>query len=186
MFLVNSQFFSSEPPRKKVRTTSVLRGNTNPSRHCDNCNIDVESVLWNAHLRTNRHKANSCQLSEDGVDIMKSAFKCRIISYKVSTPKFHVNIKSFRDEIKEKVLRVIELELTKHKLIKINFELFSLYYSQVVQSQEIKSQNTPYNIISTSTNLNDVYEDLFEIIDKKADEFAERDSGMLNIPPYHI
>lgn len=181
MFLVNSQFFSVEPPRKKVKVNSdltSLRNNTKPSRHCNDCNVDVESTLWNSHLRTNRHKANSCQLSEDGVDYIKSAFKCRIISYKVTTPNFNINIGTFKDEIKQKVLRVIELELTKHRLIKINFELFSLYHSPVVQSQEIKSQNTSYKIISTSTNIDDVYEDLFGVIDRKADEFAERDSGM--------
>ncbi|KAJ8983456.1 hypothetical protein NQ317_013331 [Molorchus minor] len=173
---VDSRFF--KPPNKKSKKSN--------STHCDKCHVDIETDAWNSHLRTNIHKANSCTIFEDGVEIMKSAFKRRIISYKITSSTFHVDIKKFRDEIKERVLKLIQMEQIKHKLIKLNFELFSFYHLPTSTTHEIKSHNTPYEIVCSSTNINETFDHLFNIIDRKADEFAERDSGWILLQILHL
>lgn len=172
-FTVNSQFNLEESPRKKFKPNNSLK------KYCSSCDLEFDTTLWNSHLKSNRHKANCCQTFEDGVEIINSAFKRRIISYKVSSRRFHISIKNFQEEIKTKTLRLIQCELTKHISVKVSFELFSLYFSPVTTTEEIKSQNTRFQVVSQTSNLEELYENLFEIIDGKADEFAERDSGKI-------
>jgi serine protease inhibitor len=110
--------------------------------------------------------------------VLNSAFQNRIISYKIFSPKHIVNLNEFEKNIREKVFKVIQMELKKHKVIKINMELFGLYYLPTTQISEIKSHNTAFEVVAESTNMDMLYEKFMGIIHGKLDAFAERDSGM--------
>lgn len=89
-----------------------------------------------------------------------------------------MDLTDFQENIKDKVLKVIKTELNKHKVIKVNIELFGLYYLPTSKLSEIKSHNTAFEVVCESTNITQLYEKLMGIIHGKLDEFAERDSGM--------
>lgn len=126
---------------------------------------------------SNNHKLRVFKLQEPGIEVLNSAFKSRIISYKITTIKRFVNLLQFQENVKEKVFKVIENEIKIHKAIKVNMELFGLYYLATSGNSEIKSHNTVFEVVTEATNLDKLYEKLLGIIHGKLDEFAERDSG---------
>lgn len=136
--------------------------------------------MWSYHLRTNKHKNNTTtQTDDDGVEIVKSAFQQRIITYKVITNNFYVSVVEYMNEIMFKTVKLIEDEVEKHTCIKINLELFGLYLNPNDESHHVKSFNTPFRVICSSSNIMTDVDEMIQIIDRKADEMAERDSGNL-------
>ena len=58
--------------------------------------------------------------------------------------------------------------------------MFGVYYLPTANTSEIKSHNTPFEVVTQSTNLDMFYDNFMAIINGKLDEFAERDSGNFN------
>lgn len=131
------------------------------------------------HMRSIRHKANTWSPMEGNICVMKTAFKSRIITYKISSNNHHINVENFLNEIKNKVLPLIENEVRKHVSIKLNLELFGMYYLDSKENHEMKSFNTRNEIVSMSSDLDHLYDDFVAKLDEKADIFQERDSGTL-------
>lgn len=145
--------------------------------YCPDCELSIPSELWASHLRSNSHKSISFGKIYDGVEILRTAFKCRIASFKIPAINFTIDFQEFKEGIKDKVLRLIREQQMKHRAIKINFEVFGIYYSNVLNIIEVKSFNTVFLIVVSATDLDELYNYLFGIIIQKADEFAERESG---------
>lgn len=78
-----------------------------------------------------------------------------------------------------KTIETIEKELQKHSCIKINLELFGLYLNPNDGNHNIKSFNTPFKIICNNSDIKTNLDEMNQIVDRKADEFAEKDSGNL-------
>lgn len=144
---------------------------------CDKCKIYVKNNCWVAHLRTIKHKTQNYIALEEGIGILRSAFKDRIITYKVSPQNYTIDIKLFQEEIKNKVLTLIRREQLKHRSVKINFELYGIYYSKTLDLMDVKSFNTKFEVVVNATDIEELYENLFVVLSTKADEFAERESG---------
>ncbi|CAG9773446.1 unnamed protein product [Ceutorhynchus assimilis] len=149
------------------------------TRFCQECNKNVDKQTWNAHLKTNLHKNNSTIKYGNGIDMIRSAFKCRIASYKIYSQKYHVDIKYFLNEARENIFLLIRQKQQEHQSIKVNAELFGVYFSPTLKNMSVKSFNTPFFIVVESTNLDEIYESLAKIILSKADELPERDSGWI-------
>lgn len=139
--------------------------------------------MWVGHLLSNFHKNNSKMIEDKGVQIIKSAFKERIVSYRITTEKNILDVKQYFQHLESKIQCILDYQLNKHTCIKINMELFGYYYNPTSENYDVKSFNTPFNVICKGTETKDLMEKLIIIIDKKADEFAERDSGwaLLNL-----
>lgn len=147
-------------------------------KYCKQCQKVIRKSLWSSHLRTNIHKNNSFKVNDDGdVEIIKSAFKERIISYKIAANSFYINFVEFCDHILPKIMKIMKLELHKHTCIKLNMELFGLYLNPNDESHSVKSFNTPFRVICNSSELNNEVDEMVGIMDRKADELAEKDSG---------
>lgn len=89
----------------------------------------------------------------------------------------HVSVNDFMNEVRSIVLDLIENELKIHKLMKVNMELFGVYYLPSQDLREIKSFNTNNTIISHSTSLDGVFTNTMYILEGKASQFLERESG---------
>lgn len=150
-----------------------------PERFCKDCNVPVLSNMWVGHLRSNFHKNNSKMIEDKGVQIIKSAFKERIMSYRITTEKNILDVKQYFKELKDKILRILDNQLTKHTCIKINVELFGYYYNPTTNNHDVKSFNSPFKVVCKSTETKDLVEEFLMIIDNKADMFAEKDSGKI-------
>ncbi|KAB0801617.1 hypothetical protein PPYR_03803 [Photinus pyralis] len=144
---------------------------------CKECLEYVPRRNYQGHLRSNKHKNNVCFAVDDGVHVIRCAFKNRLISYRMSPTETHVNVSDFMNDIKAKIVKVINDQLKRHNPLKINFELFGAYYLDTKNITDIKSFQSKYQVITISDPIEDLFQSLSEIVDRKNSEFQQKDSG---------
>lgn len=152
---------------------------TSGMKTCVVCNVSVPSNLMVAHQRTSLHRNNSCLPLCDGVELVNSAFKSRIATYRISSNSEHVDFTLFFNDIMSKVLDVLEQALRLHYTIKVNMIVVGQYYHPTQEVYTEKSFNTCNNIVAVGSDLNDVYQSFVETMKTQSTEFQEKDSGML-------
>lgn len=165
--------------------------------HCNFCNEDVPSNRLVVHSRTRRHKLLCCQEkdSDYAVYIIESAFKRRIISYRINGTSKIIDPKVYMLKIGGKIEKIIKLELQTHKNIKINVELFCTFVKTTTTNdhmdddndddsgggqviRDLKSFNTKNVCLQeNAVDFPTYYEDIILHLSKKMEEFQERDSG---------
>lgn len=156
--------------------------------HCSVCDIYLDSRCWTSHLRTNKHKNNSSMPILENIEILRSSFKGRIISYRVIASQDEANNfpEFFFSNIREQVKSLIDDSLKKHNAVKINFQLFSLFLLYKNDLQEIKSFATKNFVIHFNYDFNTIYETVVTSLLKKIEEFEERDSGWTFLSNLHL
>jgi Zinc finger, C2H2 type. len=83
----------SEPEAKRVK---LHHDNQSPVVETINCcGKEIPKSQIYAHRRTLEHRTVSCTPKCDGVQIINSAFKCRIISYRVQSETKHTDYINF-------------------------------------------------------------------------------------------
>ncbi|KAB0792615.1 hypothetical protein PPYR_11269 [Photinus pyralis] len=97
------------------------------------------------------------------------------MSFRISPVGKHNEVKSFMEDVKNKVLKVCNKQLQTYPSLKTNFELFGMYLLE--EKVEIKSFQTKYAITTLGTNLEEYVEQVVEILSRKESEFQGRDSG---------
>lgn len=149
---------------------------------CKECDLSISRERMAAHCRSvdHREKCATTQISE-GVELMRTAFKNRIASYRVRhgdvSDLSSASIEHFFLAIKEKVLRLIRSIINEHKSIKVYFELFGWYVIPTKEEedgdirQDIKSFNSEYTVVTISTDLDELYTKFCDILKKKSEEF---------------
>ncbi|KAJ8979684.1 hypothetical protein NQ317_001085 [Molorchus minor] len=171
-----AQSSNEEPPTKICRTDA---GQSTSSRletfTC--CNRILTANQMNSHRRTLEHKTNSCVHLADGVHLIRSAFKCRIVSYRLHGDNFHIDYTIFFNEVKHKALKLLEDVLKSHKIIKVNMEIFGKYVLPTQDSSDIKSFNTPNKLLDRSMDLDLMWNTFVDLMMTQTTEFQERDSG---------
>ncbi|KAJ8967216.1 hypothetical protein NQ317_001325 [Molorchus minor] len=130
-----------------------------------------------AHKRTLQHRTNACIPMVDGVYVIRSAFKCRIVSYRAHSKEYHINYTLFFNELKSKIIELLEEVLNRHKIVKVNMEAFARYTLPTKEISDVKSFNTPNEIVDQSMDLSSVWEKFVDLMINQTTEFQERDSG---------
>lgn len=148
---------------------------------CAVCNISVQKKSWVGHLRSNFHKSNNSRTIKysDGIEIVSSAFRNRIITYKIiATDQLQsARVEHFFTEIRDKLKFLIDEYITKHTCMKINFELFATFIQFKDNSQSIKSFGTKNKILCSNYDFEKLYCDTVSYLKKNIEEFEDRDSG---------
>ncbi|XP_050516477.1 uncharacterized protein LOC126891343 [Diabrotica virgifera virgifera] len=155
------------------------------------CNKCGKTFTRDSNLK--RHTGNSCDVAcpiprkrlrpigievlESGVTKLTHAFKNRIASYRFMTQNNKINYFGFMNDIKPKVTRILSEYLDQHTALKVNCELFAMFYKPDNGISDIKSMNTSNKIITLSSDISDVYDDFAEAILTQASEFQEKDSN---------
>lgn len=120
---------------------------------CRECNIYVNHSR-SSHNRTNAHKTKSLiQSKYDNVQIIRTAFKNRIVSYKINPKTTTLVPEKFLSQIFKTVGEIINVSLKIHDAIKVNFELFVTYILPKNFEKSIKSFSTKYSTIVQSTDI---------------------------------
>lgn len=143
---------------------------------CKVCNVSVPK--YSAHKKTNVHKSNSLlQTHFDNVRIIATAFRNRIISYRVNPRTNNISPDLFLKQISETVCYLIKDILKKHTSIKVNFELFVWYILPKNYEKSLKSFNTKYNTVLQNTNILSLYKTFCSKLVCKCSEFDLSESG---------
>lgn len=138
---------------------------------CNPCGINVKKSLFNSHLKTNEHKSKSCVECESNISVIKTAFKNRIISFKIDNDNLKMDIVTFLEHIKDKVCEIIMKQVEIYHSIKTNIELFCTYVLPTRGDREIKSFNTKFQEITLSSNVPTIYNSFSSRINTRSEEF---------------
>lgn len=139
--------------------------------------MSVPTDAYIGHMKSLMHKATSCTNVDDGIEVVDSAFKCRIISYRVSAQRHHICYRDFFGEVADKIKKLLVQERRKHRSIKVNMELFGRFIHQTKKLVEVKSFNTANKVVTEASGIDSIYDDFAQTMETKAEEFEERDSG---------
>lgn len=143
---------------------------------CQKCQVDVLSL--SSHKKSNIHKSNCLLQTEfSNVQIIATAFKNRIISYRINPQNEYLIPDHFLSDINTTVDRLIKINLNRHRTLKINLELFVKYSLPKDNSTSLKSFNTKYSMIFQSTDISQLYYEFSEILQFKCSEFEHTESG---------
>ncbi|CAH1101722.1 unnamed protein product [Psylliodes chrysocephalus] len=172
------------PPEKKARVMRVPQVHTHRivdskahNRRCESCNVDVPTNQMTSHMRSHGHKEKACAIHADGIYLIKSAFKCRIATYRLKCDEKHIDYVTFFDAIKLRVLKLLKVVLKAHNAIKVNVEAFATYALESQDVSEIKSFNSINRILDLSTDLDAVYVDFKDAVVSQTADFQHKDSG---------
>lgn len=165
--------------RRKVDEEPSTSTSSTSMQICNCCNKNVAAHKMASHMRTLEHKTNSCITLSNGIQMLCSAFKCRIVSYRIHSESRHLDYVTFFSEIKNKVLSLLEEVLRIHKAVKVNMEVFGRYILQTQECSDIKSFNTTNTILDLSSDLASAYDIFIDKMITQSTEFQERDSGIL-------
>ena len=155
---------------------------------CDLCKIEFNSkAKYIAHLKSKQHIECEGAQCTGNVELIKSAFKSRIATYRITANQENVmDIKTFLNNNKSTCIELIREKLDKSNSFKVNFEVFAYYVKpsseltdvdENVIKTDLKSFNSKYKVITIGTDLQQVVEDFYQTMMRKTEEFQERDSG---------
>lgn len=144
--------------------------------YCAVCNLHVQNFY--AHQRTDSHKSKSCLQSDiEGVLKVHSTFKNRIASYRIPATDHLIDYEEFLSSVKCKVQQVLQRHLHNFKAVKVNMEVFGLYYLASSDEYSVKSFNSRDEILTLATNIDTLYDHFQDALVTKAKEFNENKSG---------
>lgn len=147
-----------------------------PSIYCCVCHENVPNEKFQGHLRSILHKSRaSTEVVQEGVRKIAGAFKNNIATYQLDGRGTDIN--AFFRKLDSKFSHLILHHVNNHDNLKVNVELFGLYYHPVKDEFDIKSFNTKNVIVVSSTNINELYANFVSEVEAKAKDFEERDSG---------
>lgn len=157
---------------------------------CSVCNLSLDNRHWIGHLRSNNHKNNSNNVvhSSNGIDKIKSAFRNRLETYRISavTEKDQSSLQAFFDSLRIRVKLLLDQAIKNHKCVKVNFELFALFLLFKNDAQEIKSFGVKNSLLFSNYDFDTFFDDIVNRLLKKSCEFQERDSGWTLLSISHL
>ncbi|XP_071055118.1 uncharacterized protein [Onthophagus taurus] len=174
---------SSSTPSTKRRRGSTLPPHSitkNKGKACEVCGEFLPSLTsLETHLQTQH-----AELIDRNVTKMMSCYKNRVVCYKISGAQSDDDIPSYLLKCCETVNRLIEQHLNENGSIKAQIELLANFIKsgfdgdgneEVITSE--KNFNTKFKIITSSTMLNEVYDEMTRDILTQSEEFQECGSG---------
>lgn len=154
---------------------------------CENCQIEIPKNEYQYHIRTNLHKSNCILKSEfEHVDIIATAFKNRIMTYRLNPSEEYLTPESFLMDSQEHIMKVIINSLIKHNCIKVNFELFAYFVQPKSGEQQLKSFNTKYEVVYQSTDISQLLININNIFERKVTELQSCESGWSCVLMSHL
>ncbi|XP_055856053.1 uncharacterized protein LOC129919224 [Episyrphus balteatus] len=163
----------------QVKRIKIENDLNNELKHCTYCRMDIKKSMFQGHLNSNLHKSNASNKHLDNVEVICTAFKSRIKSYRIRDCDRHIDYKDFMKKQECTILGLITEVLQAQNVLKVNFEMFGLYVKDNSDETvtDTKSFNTKNEVINQSTDLRKSYRKFTEDITSKSEEFQERDSG---------
>ncbi|XP_047039598.1 uncharacterized protein LOC124644335 isoform X1 [Helicoverpa zea] len=153
---------------------------------CTVCNTSVERNHWVGHLRSNDHKNKNISHFCEGVEIIHSAFRNRIASYRITDSFENCSLESFLNNIQDKIQMLIDMSLKEHTCLKVNFEYFALFLLVKNESQEMKSFCTKNFSLYQNYDYVTLISQVENTLKKKIEEFQDRDSGWTLLSSSHL
>ncbi len=147
-------------------------------RWCEDCDLETPINQWAGHLRSLQHRANTCVEQEEDVSLVRTTFRNRIATYRLSSKQDSTSVKHFLGNFKVKFVKLVGDMVNKFSHIKVGVELFGRFLLQAKEQEEVKSFNVKFRLVSDGADLEELFQQFSVILDKKSTEFQEKESGM--------
>lgn len=148
------------------------------AKFCHHCDIDIPLPNFAAHLRSNAHKSKTATSHSEGVELLQSAFKQRLASFRIINPDIeNLNFHKFFEIIVDRFSQLITDQLAKLSTIRVHLELFGEYYLSTQNIADVKSFIGKSQVVDSSTDLNSLLKTQEDIIRKRVSEFEGCQSG---------
>lgn len=148
-------------------------------QHCGFCNVQVPTIKWFRHCKTNIHKENSSVVLSGNMSLIRTDFKNRIASYQYKSTKDTIDIDEFFIGGKCSIMQLLANYLSIHHILKFNFEVFGEYVK--ISGEDVVLtyiyHPTQMTQLTRADNMEDFFENHVQSIKAKMSEFQERDSG---------
>lgn len=153
---------------------------------CSVCQASIIKKEFPGHLRSLAHKNNTLIRYDDGIETVNSAFRGRIVSYRItpdceftsSGEKLAITSPThFMHCISSKLRKVLDLAIASHINIKVNFELFVKVILPKDDTMEIKSFATENIPMFPNYSFDNLLDNISGLLCKKIDGFQEKGSG---------
>ena len=161
-------------------SSGASTSSSSPMKMCHVCNVAVPENNMLGHQRTLQHRNNLCLPLSHGVQVMRTAFKNRILSYRINSDNEHIDYQIFFDDIKPKVMYLLSEMLRIQQSLKVNMVVVGRYLLPSQETYSDKSFNTTNTVITAASDLDDVYQTFVEAMKTQSTDFQEKDSGMYN------
>lgn len=148
---------------------------------CTVCDKSIKSKAFSGHLRSIVHKNNNIIHVSENIEKITSAFRSRIVGYRVRSPANnevdHRPPSEYMCSVQHTLRQLLDAQLAQHINVKVNFELFAEFSLPNKDFSEIKSFATENIALHQNYNFNDLFVRVLNIINKKIYDFQDRDSG---------
>lgn len=153
--------------------------------YCPKCKLVVRKSMWKGHIRSNVHKEKSIIWDDNGMKVVESSYKNRIVTYVIDNDnKDNLIPEKFLNAKKEKVLKVLRDNIVKHGSIKYNYSLLCKYQLRKIDfeveemciAHQTKMQIVTQTMLDVES-LDKFYNENLNTIIAKMEEFQERGSG---------
>lgn len=163
------------------RTSTPVTASCSTSQCCQH----IPNNQLHTHQRTEQHRSQTSTPSHlKDCFVIETAFKNRIVSYRIPCLYQTLDYGDFMVSVKEKVTSLVHFYLQKYTTLKIGLELFGNYFLKTTGEFTVKSFICKFKVVTISTNFNEMYEEFMENLITKATEFNENKSGMNYFPKY--
>lgn len=153
---------------------------SNKRKLCSVCNQDYLTKNFINHLRSAEHKKKLIKIGEDYsvFKLIDVAFDCRLSTFILENFSESVILpEEFQKKNKQQIIDLIENLLEQHETIKICLELFCDAEIPTKDTNEIINLISGNREVYTSTNLNEMFDEIVEKILKQSEEFEIKQSG---------
>ena len=156
----------------------VLEPSTSATKYCGTCKMEVPASKWIGHIRTLQHRNQASHINvEDGVELVKTSFRNRISTFRLSSTQNPTSPKDFVHSLKPKVIRLLEEHRQKFDHMKAGVELFGRFALPTQEREEVKSFNVRFRPVNANSDLEELVDQFNAILDAKFADFSEKDSG---------
>jgi hypothetical protein len=129
-------------------------------------------------MRTLKHRNQASRINVgDGVELVKTSFRNRISTFRLSSMQNPTSPKDFVNSLKPKVIRLVEDHLQKFDHLKVGVELFGRFLLPTEEREEVKSFNVSFRLVNANSDLEEMVDQFNAILEAKYSDFSEKDSG---------
>ena len=148
------------------------------TKYCDTCKLEVPANKWSGHSRTLKHRTLASQINvEDGVELVKTSFRNRISTFRLSSTQNPTSPKDFVNALKPNVIKLVGDHLRKFDHLKVGVELFGRFLLPSEEREEVKSFTVRFRLVNENTDLEELVDQFNAILGAKFADFSEKDSG---------
>lgn len=157
-------------------------------KYCKDCKDFFRKSTFSSHLISGRHIEKVLKQVDENCYIYKTALRNRLIVYRIKNTSenddddVNINIASFMGSVSHCVLKILELQQSRLRVLKFRCKLIALYSKsaedgEVMMEQNFKHFHSKFRVLTQGDDISELYRLAILECVANSDEFQEEASG---------